>query len=126
MIYDELYDLRQYIISNVGVNAEIGNKDADPNQYPLIKILFDEDGVIHFDNVKTSVIDMPISLRIISDKDDEIEALHTLDKLVRKINQFNDHKGHKLEGSISPEYVDETKTYEINVLYNFKILIQDT
>jgi hypothetical protein len=126
MIYNELYDLRQYIVSNVGVNVEIGDKDVDPNQYPMIKILFDEDGVIHFDNVKTSVIDMPVSLRIISNKGEEIEAFHTLDKLVRKINQFNDHKGHKLAGSVSPEYVEETKTYEINVLYNMKLLIQDT
>jgi len=124
-IYDEIDDLRQYIISQVGVNAEIGNKDTDPNQYPMIKILFDEDGQAHFKNVKSTVLDMPMSLRIISNKDEEIEAFKTLQKLILKINQFKDHKGHKLEGSISPEYVEETKTYEINVLYNIKLFIQD-
>lgn len=125
MIFDELYDLKQYIISEVKVNAVIGNPDLDPNQYPIIKIQFDEDGLIHFDNVKVSVFDMPVSLRIIVAKGNEIEAFKVLDRLIFKINQFMDQKGHKLEGTISPEYDEDIKTYEINVLFNMKLLLQD-
>jgi hypothetical protein len=125
MIYDELYDLKQYIISTVGVNAEIGNPDIDDTQYPFIKILFEEDGLASFMLTKETTIDLPISLKIIVQKGDELKAFKTLDRLILKINQFNDHKGHKLEGSLSPEYDDDTKTYNINVGYNLKLILHD-
>ena len=125
MIYDELYDLQQYIVSQVGVNCEIGNADIDDTQYPFIKIMFEEDGEAHFMLTKETSLDLPITLRIIVQKGQELKAFKTLDNLVLKINQFNDHKGHKLAGSISPEYEEETKTYNIDVLYNLKIIIHD-
>jgi hypothetical protein len=126
MIYDEIYNLKQYIVSTVKVNAVIGEPDLSPDEYPIIRISFNEEGLISFHNTKTSVIDMPISLRIIVTKGQEVKAFKILDNLILKVNQFLDQKGHQLEGTVSPEYVDETKTYEINVLFNIKLLLQDT
>ena len=125
MIYDELYDLRQYIISEVGVNCEIGNPDINDTQYPFIKIIFEEDGQANFMLTKETTFDMPVTLRIIVQKGDELKACKTLDRLILKIKQFHDYQGHKLAGSISPEYDEETKTYSIDALYNLKILIHD-
>lgn len=124
-VYDEIYDLQQYIVGQVGVNAIIGDPDVDDSQYPLIKIVFEDDGIAEtMLNVETT-LNLPLALKIVVQKGDEIKAFKTLGGLVRKINQFHDHKGHKLDGSISPEYDEETKTYTISVLYNLKLIIHD-
>jgi hypothetical protein len=126
MIYDELYDLKQYITSECKVNCIIGNPDVDDTQYPLVKITFEEEGLLHYQTSKQTVFDMPVSLKVIVTKGEELKAFKTIDKLLFKINQFNKQKGHMLEGAINPEYDDDKKTYEVTLQYNLKLLFQDT
>jgi hypothetical protein len=125
MIYDEIYDLQQYIISECKVNCDIGSADVDDTKYPLVQILFEEDGTANFMLTKELTFDMPVTLRLTVSKGQELQSFKILDKILLKINQFNDHKGNKLEGTISPEYNDEIKTYVIDIQYNLKILIHD-
>lgn len=125
MIITELNDLRQYIADQAKVKCEIGDRDIGSDEKPFIKILPNEDWTLYFANKKLEAIDLPVNLKIIVDKGQEMKALEVCERLMEKINQFNSYKGHVLEETTSPEYVDETKTYEINVLYKLKILIHD-
>lgn len=126
MIYNELYDLRQYVTSTIGANCIIGNPDTDDTQYPLVKIIFEEEGTFNTHTEKQSVLDMPITLRTIVTKGNELDAFKIVDKIALKMNQFNSQKGHMLAGSITPEYDDDTKTYVIDIIYNIKLIFQDT
>jgi len=125
MIYDELYDLRQYITSECKVGCEIGNQELDDTKYPIVQLLFEEDGTTSTMLETELTFDMPVTLRLIVAKGQELSAFKVLDRIFLKINQFNDHKGHKLEGTISPEYDEEQKTYVIDIIYNLKLLIHD-
>ena len=62
MIATDVLDLKDYLINNVGVNAEFGNKDIDPNMYPFIKIQLVDDFEVFRDNTKTLTIDLPLDL----------------------------------------------------------------
>nr|BDD44684.1 hypothetical protein 14 [Legionellales bacterium] len=126
MIVSEIRDLEQYIKANVKANCHFGLKDNDPNLYPLIEIRVTEDFDIYVENERMLTTDIPLELRIIVARENELKALEVLERLYLKINQFNTHRGHILEGSGTPEYVEETKTYEISLLYKLKLIIQDT
>lgn len=124
-LYDELDDLQQYITSTVKVNSIIGDPDVTDSQYPIIKIIFEDDGEAVFMMTNETTLDLPIALKIIVTKGQEIKAFKALGGLVRKINQFHSNKGHKLDGAITPEYDDDKKTYSIKVLYNLKLVLHD-
>jgi hypothetical protein len=126
MIFSDVYDLRQFVISNVEVNCEVGNIDTDPSSYPIVLILPDEEMTAHFMNMKATTLDMPVNLKIIVSQGNEIKAFEVLDRLIQKINQFKPHKGNMLDGTITPEYVEPRDTYEVSVQYNLKLLLQDT
>jgi hypothetical protein len=126
MIASEILDLEQFIEKNLKCNCHFGIRDNEPNQYPLVEIRMTEDLIPFFANTKTQSIDLPLDLHIIVDKVNEYKALEVLERLYQKINQFNSHKGHKLEDTATPEYVEDTKTFEINVPYTLKLIIQDT
>ena len=127
MIISELFDLQKYISSNVTVNTEIGDRDLGADEYPFLKIIPDLEFELNYWNTKLESIDFPVRLKIIVKKGDEIEALKITESLVQKINQYHDEKGHRLsvDGNVA-EYVDDTKTYEITLVYILKLLIQDT
>lgn len=125
MIASDIYDLEQYIISTVGVNCKFGNPDLGVDQYPFIKISM-QDFEVHRQNEKTLTLDLPLELRLIVSEGNELKALEVLERLLLKINQFKNHTGSQTEGTGTPEYVEETKTYEISLNYNLKPLIQDT
>lgn len=126
MITSDIYDLEQYIISQVKVNAKFGDPDIGPDQYPFIKIRMIDDFDVFRQNEKTLSLDLPLELKIIVSEGNELKALEVFERLLLKINQFKTHTGSQTEGTGTPEYVDETKTFEINVNYILKPLIQDT
>lgn len=126
MIASEIKDLEQYIVSKVGVNCEFTNRDLDPNEYPFIKILLVEQFEVFPQTDKILSTDLPVELRIITEKGNEYKALEVLERLYQKINQFNPHRGNTLRDAVVPEYVEETKTFEIGVPYLLKLMIQDT
>ena len=126
MIFSEIYDLREYIVSAIGANCRFCDRDVDPSQYPIVLILMDNEAEVFYKNRKSTSIDLPLSLVIIVAEGQEHKALEVLDKIIQKINQFNSEKGHALEGTFTPEYEDDTKTFRITVLYNVKLIIQDT
>ncbi len=126
MIASEIIDLEQYIISQAKVNAKFGNPDVNPNQYPFVKILMIEEFDIFRGNEKLLTTDLPLELRIIVAKGNELKALEVLERLYQKMNQFKSHEGHEFEGTGTSEYVEETKTFEISIPYKLKLLIQDT
>ena len=125
MIFDELYNLRQFLINRLKVNVRIGNTDIGTTEYPIVQILPNEEITVHNVNEKATVLDLPINLKIIVDEKNEVKAFETLDKMLRETNQFSKEKGHSFEGTVTPEYVEEKKTYEINVSYNLKLLEHD-
>ena len=125
MIFDELFNLRQFLVNRLKVNVRIGNTDLSSNEYPIVQILPNEEMTVHNMNERMVTLDMPINLKIIVAETNEVKAFEMLDKMLRELNQFASEKGHALEGAISPEYVDEKKTYEINVSYNLKLLQHD-
>ncbi len=126
MIFEEIKDLKQYIISEVKVNCEFGNPDLNPDMYPLVKIMMTDDFDMIFGNTKLSTLDLPLLLKIVVDEKNEMTALGVMDRLLNKINQFNSHKGHVLGDSGIPEYVDESNTYEVTIPYKLKLIFQDT
>jgi hypothetical protein len=125
MIFSDVFDLVQFVTSEVKVNCRLGNIDVDPDEYPIILLLPDEEITAYFHNQKATTIDMPVNLKIIVAQGSEIKAFEILDRLIQKINQFKTHNGNTLEGTITPEYVEPKDTYEISVQYNLKLLIQD-
>jgi len=126
MIASDLYDLQQYITSEIKVNCSFSDDTSGVDTYPLIKILMVEDYTITTSNQKTLTIDLPLDLHIVVSEGDELKALEVFERLLLKINQYKTHTGSLLEGSGRSEYVEETGTFEISVLYNYKQIIQDT
>jgi hypothetical protein len=126
MIASDIYDLEQYIISEAKCNAKFGDPDLGADQYPFIKIRMVEDFDIFRENQKTLTLDLPLELRLIVSEGNELKALEVLERLLLKINQFKPQMGSQTEGTGTPEYVEETKTFEISILYNLKQLIHDT
>ncbi len=127
MIYSDLFDLQEYITSECKVMCEIGDRDLGEDEYPFVKIIPDLEFNIYYFNEKLDSIDFPITLKIIVRKTEEIKALEVLENLIKKLNQYNKEKGHKLsEDRNTPEYNDDTKTFEISLIYILKIIIQDT
>jgi hypothetical protein len=125
MIFDELFNLRQFLVNRLKVNVRIGNADIGNTEYPIIQILPNEEMTAHNMNERLTTLDMPVNLKIIVAENNEVKAFEMLDKMLREVNQFSKEKGHLLEGTLTPEYVEEKKTYEINVLYNLKLLQHD-
>lgn len=126
MIVSEIRDLVQYINSTTKAKCVFGVRDSSPAEYPLIQVRMNQDFFIKVDNTKTMVTDIPLEIRIIVAKENEYKALEVLERLYLKIDQFNPHNGHTLEDTGLPEYVEETKTFEIGVLYKLKLMIHDT
>lgn len=126
MIFTRLFDLQQYVESEIGVPCAIGDPDIGSDEKPFIKLIMDEEFALFYQNQKLEVLDLPVTIKIIVDKGNEQKALEVLDRLLQKINQFFFYEGHTLEGTGTPEYVDETKTFEVNILYNLKLLPHDT
>jgi hypothetical protein len=126
MIASSIRDLEQYIISAVGVNCHFGKKDNANSSYPLVEIKLVDDLTIYNENSLTTTVDLPLELRLIVAEENELKALEVLEGLLLKMNQYKAYEGNKFEGKGTPEYVDETKTYEISLSYNLKQLIQDT
>ena len=122
---DTLYDLRQYIVSAVGVNCEIGDNDIADDQKPFLKIIPNNTITANFMNTHLNSLDFPVELRIIVDKGQELKALDILDRLMRKINQFNSNEGHRADETIEAEYIEDKKTYELAVNYKLKLLEHD-
>lgn len=126
MIFSELYDFRDFIVNRTKANCSIGDKDVGADEYPYIKLILENEFDIHRQNEKLVAINLPVSVKIIVAKGDEIKGLEVFERFLMEANQFNSQKGHTLEGTGSPEYVDTTKTFEINVLYNLNLLVQDS
>jgi len=126
MIASDIYDLVQYITSEVKINTTFGNPDLGADELPHCKIMMTDDFEIHNQNTKTLTLDLPLELRIVVSEGEELKALEVFERLLLKVNQFKDHTGSKLEGTGTPEYVEDTKTFEISTLYTIKPLIQDT
>jgi len=126
MIASEIRDLVEYVNSTAKAKCYFGMRDADPNEYPVVQVRMVEEFNIFRDNQKTLTTDLPLELRIIVSKENEYKALEVLERLYLKINQFNPQKGHQLEDAGTPEYVEDTKTFEIGLIYKLKLLIQDT
>lgn len=125
MIFNELFDLRQFLVNRLKINVRIGNVDISNTEYPIVQILPNEEMTVVNMNERSVTLDMPVNLKIIVADGNEVKAFEMLDKMLREVNQFSKQKGHTLEGTITPEYVDEKKTYEINVSYNLKLLQHD-
>ena len=119
----ELIDLKEYIVSEVGENADITLIDPDPGQYPYIKIVPDRDFAVFFGNSKLSPMDFPVTLEIITSKTEVLRGLEILYKLITKINQFNAQKGNQLNLDGTTEITDDT--YRINLGYTLKYIVQD-
>lgn len=126
MIFDEIFNLVEYINSECEVSCEFGDRDLGRDEYPFVKVLLNEEFVAFNLNKQNVSNDLLLTIKIIVAKGNERDALGVLEKLGQKINQFNSQKGHHLEGPVVPEYVDETKIYEISLSYILKLIIQDT
>ena len=117
---------QRHINNNIKVKCIFGERDSSPSEYPVIQVRMVDDFDIFRGNEKLLTQDLPLQLRIIVSKENEYDALEVLDRLYQKMNQFNPHKGNMFEGTGTPEYVEETKTFEISIPYTLKLMIQDT
>jgi len=126
MIFSEIFDLVEYINSACKVSCEFGDRDLGSDEYPFVKVLMDEEFDLFKANRLSTFTNIPLTIKIIVRKGNERDALEVLEKLGQKINQFNSQRGHQVGESATPEYVDETKTYEISISYILKLIIQDT
>ena len=72
MIASDIYDLVQYITSEVGVNCSFTDDNSGVDTYPLVKVLMTEDFTINTSNEKTLTIDLPLDIRIIGKSTIEI------------------------------------------------------
>ena len=119
----ELEDLKQYIISEVGVNCYVGMRDHGSSDYPMIEMSIQDDIEQFHQNGKLNFVNIPVNLKIISARKEEIETLETYEKLIKYINLYKRHKGHQFTESSTAEYTENT--YEITVTYYMKIKIQN-
>ncbi len=101
-----------------------GTEDFGTDQYPAIQVLVDNSMIIDIKTTKALTLDIPVTVKIIVDKERDSQALELLEKILKKINQFNDQQGNQIDETITPEYTDNT--FEISFIYSIKKIILDT
>ena len=117
-----ILDLKTYIINNVGIDCTIGIDEKDTDTY--IRIIPDQDFDFYKFNEKVAGTNFPVTIEINTDRENTIKGFEILEKLVRKLNQYDDNNGSSLLESGSPEYTENK--FKISLVYNLKTIIQDT
>ena len=128
MIDEELRALRKYIVSECKVNCGIGLRDISSDDYPYVEILPVNPIPLYYNTSKLFVMNMEVTLRITVDRKNEIEAFDVLERLLKKVLQFNRKYGHSVEPGAEavPEYDEDNTTYMISVPFILKLTAQDT
>jgi len=113
-ITDLVIDLQK----KVKVNVSFGNKDHGSEDYPLIQIIPDESFTIS--NTYESMINYTVTLKIIVARNNELEGLEVLERLLCNLDNFAKCGGHEIGGDGESSYT--TNTYEITLPFTFKII----
>lgn len=125
MIHEDLISLQSYIQNISGYQVFIGNRDIAGNSLPAIQIVLDEDETEFFvENERMLVINELIGIKVIVEKTDELTAFRVRDLVLKKINQFEKHKGNLISGTGLKEYTEAN--FELTIPYMIKNRIQDT
>lgn len=119
----ELDELEKYINRNVKVNCGFGDKDIKPDQYPYIQIIPALTMNLHRQDKKSVMLRFPVDLKIMVSRDNELEALEVFQRLLKKINQFNEFRNHSIGEDIEPEYLESV--YALRVPFILNLVIQD-
>ena len=124
MTFDDLLSLQQHIQHNVGYHVVMGNRDIPGNVYPVIRISLDGDFDIIALNERSTVLTDMMMIKVIVEKDNELEAFRVRDLLIEQLGTFSPEKG--MTFSIdrgSREYTDAT--FEMTIIFQFKNILQN-
>lgn len=119
MIYSTLDGLRTHLAANCQCNVEIAPKDEQPDQYTLISLEPVGTGNLQRQNDSTIFMVMPLRIRVVDTKENEVKVLRTLDLLLRYIGTFEAYRGHDITGDIDLEYTDASQ-YQAVMQLNLK------
>ena len=120
----EIKEFINHLKKTGGRNVHLGLKDFAPSEYPVIQVLIDNPMPVSIHSIKTLSLDISLTVIIVTGKDNIIQALELLEKILKKINQFNDNQGNEIDITVEPEHKDNT--FEMNFNYSIKKIITDT
>ena len=121
-IYQELYDLKNYTLAETGYQCGISNREPSPEEYPFIRYM--SDASQHWKiNDKLSVPIIRLLCEIIVADENEIKGWEVYENWLKKIHQFNEHKGHKLLEDIEIEH--ESNTFIIRSVLELRMTVQN-
>ena len=123
MIQNTIRDLEAWLSNNAAVNCGVGNIDLQPDQYPFVRLIPNVSHTLYAHNIKLNTVDLPISLNIVVDKCQELDAFNTYETIIRKILQFQSAKGHYLSESVESSYTETT--FELTPVLVLKITLID-
>lgn len=125
VIVDELIALKDYITRKCVVNCGIGDRDRKADELPIVEVVPTGDIDIFLNPNKTMTkTDMKVILRVKAERDKELDALSVFEKLCLFLGQFNDEKGHIMEGPFTGEYSESQ--YTLSGAFTIKLIIHDT
>ena len=124
MTFEDLIDLQKYIQNKVGYQVTLGAEDVPGNSYPIIQINLDGDFNIVAMNERSDTVNDEIDIKIIVEKNNDLEAFRIRDKLIEQLGTFKTEKGMNFipdEGT--REYTEAT--FQITISFLFKNIIQN-
>jgi hypothetical protein len=122
VIVEELESLKDFIIRECTVNCAIGARDRAPDQLPMVEVVPDLDVPVYdTSNERLRFVHMPITIRILTGRTDEVGALIIFENVCRKLGQFNREKGHTMDKPFRGEYSDSQYTLTGALTLSFRI-----
>lgn len=117
MIYTEIEKLMKDITQGCKVTVHFGDKDAGPDDYPLIQLIPDQSFTLST-ITGAAFLDFPVTIKIINGRTEEIETLKVLDNLLCTLLDKYECQGHTFGEGGTPTYTDNT--YEITIPFVLK------
>lgn len=106
------------IQTKCAVNCGFGNKDLGAEDYPYVKVI--PDSSFNIGGTYDSVINYDVTLKIIVAKDNELDGLEVLEKLICALSDLSRCAGHSIGGDGNSTYT--ANTYEITIPFTLKTI----
>ena len=122
-LVEKIEAFRAFIKDKLDIEAKIGMIDIGADELPTILLIPNLSGEIEERHgIHLKVLSFPINVRILSERDNPLDAIGLLEKLVIAEREFNKTEGNEFI-NFDPEFTDNQ--YIINCQYKLKNQIRN-
>ena len=112
------------------VDVSFGDRDLKASRRPVIELVPDEDATITTNNTTGNTLELPLTVNIVVDREDELRAYEILEQSLKTLNSINPSAGFKVGEKIGPDVNQAvmTQTYDVSTFtlafpYNLNFLL---